>query len=58
MDPLATAQQLADRLKLPPFEGEELSQVQLLLDDASDEIRAIVGQAISRVTSTVVLWAD
>ena len=58
MDPLATAQQLADRLKLPPFEGEELAQVQLLLDDASDEIRAIVGQAISRTTSTVVLWAD
>src|SRR5690606_36946179 len=58
MDPLATAQQLADRLKVPPFGGEALGQVQLLLDDASHEIRAIGGQAISRTTSTVVLWAD
>lgn len=55
---LATAADLATALKVDPFTGAELAQVDMLLELASGELRSIVGHPISRMTSTVRLWPD
>lgn len=55
---LATADDLATVLKVEPFTGLEKVQVDKLLDLASGELRSIIGHPISRMTSTVTVWAD
>lgn len=48
-DPLATPTELSTLLKVDPYTGTELAQVTDLLDKASAEIRAAIGQYITRV---------
>lgn len=55
--PFATASDLAVRMGVT-FTPEEEAQVELFLDDASHELRAITGQPINRLTSTVTVWPD
>jgi hypothetical protein len=58
LTPLATADQLAARLRLAPYAGAELDQVEALLLDASSEMRSIIGSPVTRLTSTLTLWPD
>lgn len=59
LEPLATPADLAARLGVTVWTDPlVLAQVEANLADASAEIRAIVGQPITRMTSTVELYAD
>lgn len=60
MEPLATVSDLTTRLGIEtPVEGTvEHMQLTGLLADASGEIRATIGQPLSRATSTVTLYPD
>lgn len=58
LDPLATPDDLSNRLGLDPYTGSEWDQVEALLGDASDELRSVLGQPVSRMTSTVTLFAS
>lgn len=53
--PLAVATDLSDLLGLPAYTGIKLAQVERWLDAASDEIRSVLGQQITRNTTTAIL---
>lgn len=57
LEPLATPKQLADRLGVTlPDDDPELAQFDSHLVDASAEIRSVIGQPITKMTSMAELW--
>ncbi|MEU7814126.1 hypothetical protein [Pseudonocardia sp. NPDC049154] len=59
LEPLATPEQLAARLGVTlPDDDPALAQYEELLIDASAEMRSIIGQPLSKMTSTTELWPD
>ena len=57
LDPFATSDDLAKRLG-KTFTVEQAAQLDELLADACDELRDIIGQPLTRLTSTVTLYTD
>lgn len=57
LDPFATSDDLAKRLGVT-FTVEEAARVDELLADACDDLRGLIGQPLSRLTSTVTLYTD
>ena len=58
-EPFATVADLAAALKIEPPVIGSTAYAQMLdaLNDASDDLRDVIGQAVSRGTSTVTVWA-
>lgn len=58
--PLATPSDLCTRLgiDLPAPESEGFGQLEALLQDASSEIEAVIGQPLAKMTSIVTLFPD
>lgn len=52
MTSFATPEELATRLGLPGYTGVAQAQAQALLDDASDHLRALIGQQVTAGATT------
>lgn len=57
LDPFATSDDLAKRLGAT-YTVEQAARVDELLADACDELRSMIGQPLTRLTSTVTLYTD